>query len=170
MYGKILLLELSFNTGSPAGFHTAGKDIVFDKLLCDGASATGIVVADQAVDRSGDGTDIDTVMGPETGILNGYKGIDQILGQFLIGSRFTVGTAGYNCVGEIAAYVINGSGKAIWLDVHKVYGRGAVDNPFTMPKPMAVPAMARKRNNTKKALKMLKKSFEVYLADFDWRA
>ena len=46
MYGKILLLELSFNTGSPAGFHTAGKDIVFDKLLCDGASATGIVVAD----------------------------------------------------------------------------------------------------------------------------
>ena len=47
MYGKILLLELLFNTGSPAGFHTAGKDIVFDKLLCDGASATGIVVADQ---------------------------------------------------------------------------------------------------------------------------
>ena len=55
--------------------------------------------------------------------------------------------------------------QAIRLDVHKVYGRGAVDNPFTMPKPMAVPAMARKRNNTKKALKMLKNSFEVYLAD-----
>ena len=35
---------------------------------------------------------------------------------------------------------------------------------------LAVPATARNRNNTKKALKMLKNSFEVYLADFDWRA
>ena len=108
-------------------------------------------------------------MGPETGILNGYKGIDQILGQFLIGSRFTVGTAGYNCVGEIAAYVINGSGKAIRLDVHKVYGRGAVDNPLYHAETDGSACDGQKRNNTK-SLKDVKNSFEVYLADFDWRA
>ena len=90
-------------------------------------------------------------MGPETGILNGYKGIDQILGQFLIGSRFTVGTAGYNCVGEIAAYVINGSGKAIRLDVHKVYGRGAVDNPLYSA------CDGQKKKQYKKSLKDVKK-------------
>ena len=54
------------------------------ELLGDGASAAGVVVADNALYGTGNGADINAVVAPETGILNGNESIDQVLGKFLI--------------------------------------------------------------------------------------
>ena len=56
-------------------------------------------------------------MAPETGVLNGDKGIDQVLGQFIISGRFAVGTAGHQGIGQIARRVIDSGSKAVGLNV-----------------------------------------------------
>ena len=54
----------------------AFKDVVFNQLLGQGRAAAPIVIGQHAYCRTQDRTDVDSVVLPETGILNGNEGID----------------------------------------------------------------------------------------------
>ena len=69
-YTHLDVYKRQLDAGTPAGLHAAGKYVVFDQLLGDGASAAGGIVADQALGRAGDGTDVNAVVGPETRVLD----------------------------------------------------------------------------------------------------
>ena len=67
---------------------------------------------------------------PEAGVLDGHKGVYQILGKLIVGGGLTVGAAGYQRIGEIALAVVDGGGEAAGLDVHQVDLGRIVQNPL----------------------------------------
>ena len=156
LYGQILLLKLSFNARSPACLHTAGENIVFDQLLCNGASAAGIIVADETVNGSGDGSQVYAVVGPETGVLNSHKGVDQILGKLLIGGGLAVGAAGDQGIGQIAVRVIDSGCKTVRLNVHDVHRGGIVNDSFNHTETYGCTCYSQKQKQHKKSLKDVK--------------
>ena len=69
-------------------------------------------------------------MGPETGILNGYKGIDQALGQLFVCGLQTVGSGLHQSLRQIALAVINHGRVPAGFNACHVDLRRSVDDPF----------------------------------------
>ena len=67
-------------------------------------------------------------MAPETGILYGNEGVDQILGKLVIGGLLPVGACHNQGIRKVACTVINSGGISHGNNAFHINVRGAVDN------------------------------------------
>ena len=103
--GQIPLLEFSFIKGK-AAFHASMEHVVLDQLLGDGRTAAGILSRQHAPHRTGNGPQVDAVVLPETLVLDGHKGVYQIVRQLLKGCLLTVGALLYQGCHQVSLCVI----------------------------------------------------------------
>ena len=85
------------------------KDVVFNQLLGNGTAAASVLTSQYAYCCTGNRPEIDSVVGPETGILNSYKGINQILRKLVVAGLFPVGAGHDQGICQVSGAVINSS-------------------------------------------------------------
>ena len=109
--GEVLFLNFTLHALGKRLTGPAGEDVVLDELLGDGGSALGKISGRDAFDGSTENTlNINAVVIVEAVILDGDKGVLQVLGNLVDGHRNAVGIGGDKFGGLIAVTVVHERG------------------------------------------------------------
>ena len=103
-------------------------------------------------------------MGPEAGILDCNKGVDQILGQFFVCGFFPVCTGHNQGVCQISLAVIDLCGKAAGAETCRIHIGSAVNNSADYTGTDSGSGQRQKKHNNEKQLKQIQKQAAAVLA------
>ena len=103
-------------------------------------------------------------MGPETGVFNGNKGIDQIFRKFFVSGLLTVGAAGNKSFCQISICIINRSSKTVRLDVHNIHRRGIINNTLDHSETNCSTCNCQEKEQDKKCLENIKNKIGCVLS------
>ena len=130
---QILLLNLADKAGTGGALLAAVfENVVFYELLGDSAGTLGKASAGKADNACPQNTlQVNSLMCPEAGILNGHKGIDQIFRKLIISDQAAVGSFTDQRLDFISFGVIDGGGQSFGRNVNvshiRRFGKDPVD-------------------------------------------
>ena len=97
---KVLFLHFSFDPLGKSSFFSSVKDLIFQKLLCEctGTLMEFSAIGQTAERRTKNSLKVDSVMHPETLVLNGDKSILQMLRNGIQRRVLAVGLFSHKCL------------------------------------------------------------------------
>ena len=126
---QILLLNFSGQLLTEAFFPTAVEEVVFNELLGNGRAAARTRSAAQHTHNGAhNGARVDTVVLPETLVLNCDKGIHEVLRKLLIRRFLAIGARHDQGFDQISVRIVNRGGKAHGGDAVRLEFRRGVHN------------------------------------------
>ena len=135
LVGQVLLLDLALDAVLGGLVGPVCEDVVLDQLLGDRAGPLREIEAVGDADEGGteDAGDVDAPMAVEALVLDGDKGVLQILGDAVLVDRYAVGVCGHQGRDGVARIVIHEGRVALGADINGADVRRDLEDPAVGP-------------------------------------